>query len=100
VGIEYRFSETGIAYGAYISDRSSYQHVDGIPVVVSTWDINHVSGGVALAIGGTELTLGMGYAWGGKAVSQEIPPTGDLPPTVQPEQVDYTRMKFIIGIAL
>lgn len=99
-GVEYRFSERGIAYGAYVSDRSSYRPVEGTRVTSSTWDINHVSGGVALAVGGTELTLGMGYAWGGRAVQRDIPPTGDLPPVVRPQEIDYTRMKFIIGIAL
>lgn len=99
-GVEYRFSENGTAYGAYISDRSSFQQVQGTPVVASGWDINHLSGGVALVVGGTELTVGMGYAWGGKTIQRQVPPTGDLPPIVQPEDVEYTRMKFIIGIAL
>jgi hypothetical protein len=83
-----------------VSDRSCNQPVDGTPIVVSTWDINHVSGGVALQIGGTELTLGMGYAWGGNPIKRSIPPTGDLPPNIIPQKVDYTRMNFIIGISL
>lgn len=100
VGVEYRFSASGTAYGAFVSDRSAFRSVEGTPVTVSAWDINHVSGGVALVIGGTELTLGMGYAWGGKAVERQFPATGDLPPNVVPADIDYTRMKFIIGIAL
>jgi hypothetical protein len=100
VGVEYKFSDSGTAYGAFVSDRSCNQPVDGTPIVVSTWDINHVSGGVALQIGGTELTLGMGYAWGGNPIKRTIPPTGDLPPNIIPQKVDYTRMNFIIGISL
>ncbi len=100
VGVEYRFSEKSIAYGGYVSDRSSSQPVDGTPITVSTWDIQHVSGGVALTLGGTELTLGIGYAWGGAPVKRELPRTGDLPPNVVPVETEYSRLKAIIGIAL
>jgi hypothetical protein len=100
VGIEHRFSERSTAYGAFVTDRSSAREVEGVPVSISTWDIYHLSGGVALAVGGTELTLGMGYAWGSQAIERTIPPTGDLPPNVVPTEARYSRMKFIIGIAL
>ncbi|HEX5133682.1 MAG TPA: hypothetical protein VFX92_14505, partial [Candidatus Krumholzibacteria bacterium] len=100
VGVEYRFSERGTAYGAFVNDRSSARAVDGTPVVISTWDIHHLSGGIAMVLGGTELTLGMGYAWGSKAIGRSVPPTGDLPPNIVPTEAKYSRMKFIIGIAL
>ena len=99
-GVEYRFSDRSTAYAAFVTDRSAFRPVDGAQVVLSTWDIYHVSGGVALTLGGTELTLGMGYAWGGQAIQRQIPPVGDLPPTVVPKEVDYSRMKFIIGFSL
>jgi len=99
-GVEYRFSDSGTAYGAFVTDRSAFQPVDGTQIVVSTWDIYHLSGGVALTLGGTKLTLGMGYAWGGREIQRQIPPVGDLPPTVVPQDIDYSRMKFIIGFSL
>jgi hypothetical protein len=99
-GVEYRFSERSSLYGAFITDRSSFRKVEGVSVSVSDWDLHHLSGGFALAVGGTEVTLGMGYAWGKEALEPQQPTAGDLPPNVVPSEAKYRRMKFIIGIAL
>jgi len=100
VAVEYRFAGGNTAYGAFTTDLSSATRVSGTPVTASTWNIYHLSGGVALTLGGTELTLGGGFSWGRNAIERDIPTSGDLPPNVVPERVDYSRAKFIIGIAL
>lgn len=100
VGVEYKFNDKNSVYGAFITDRSSFEKVAGASVAVTDWDIYHISGGFALALGSTELTLGMGYAWGSEPLEATREPTGDLPPNVVPEEAKYRRMKFIIGIAL
>ena len=100
IGVEYRFTDKSTFYAAFITDRSSFRKVEGASVTVSDWDLYHLSGGFALTLGGTELTLGMGYAWGSEELTPVTEQTGDLPPNVVPDEAKYRRMKFIIGIAL
>jgi hypothetical protein len=101
VGIEQGFGESSTAFVSFLTDQSAYQAVDDRRTVVSTWDIYHLNGGVALTIHGSELTLGGGFAWGqNKAVSDVNPGTAVLPATVVPAGVGYTRLKFIVGFAL
>ena len=100
-GFEQAFGDSNAFYGAFITDQSCYQAVDDHRIVLSTWDIYQVSGGVALAIKGSELTLGGGFAWGkNEAVGNFRPGTSILPATIIPGGVGYTRLKFIIGFAL
>jgi hypothetical protein len=100
-GFEQGFGDDDSFYLSYLTDQSAYQAVDEFRSVVSTWDINHINGGVALTIKGAELTLGGGFAWGqNKAVSEVQPGTAVLPQTVVPAGVGYTRLKFIVGFAL
>jgi hypothetical protein len=101
VGIEQGFGDDSAFYISFLTDRSAYQTVDDRRVVVSTWDIHHLNGGVALTIKGAELTLGGGFAWGqNKAVADVNPGTALLPATIVPGGVGYTRLKFIVGFAL
>jgi hypothetical protein len=101
VGVEQGFGASNSFYASFITDQSAYQTVDDRRIVVSTWDIKHLSAGVALTIGTSELTLGGGFAWGqNKAVAQLNPGVGVLPQTVSPGGVGYTRLKFIVGFAL
>ncbi len=101
VGIEQGFGDDSTFYVSFITDQSWYQAVADRRVVVSTWDIKHLSGGVALKVKGSELTLGGGFAWGqNKAVADFEPGTDVLPATIQPAGVGYTRLKFIVGFAL
>jgi hypothetical protein len=99
-GIERRFSEKTTAYASFITDRSAYRRVDGQTIVVSTWDIYHLNGGVAFTIRGTDLTLGGGYAWGRQPLDVTPDSEGDLPATVVPAEVTYSRLKLILGFAL
>ena len=101
IGLEQGFGDDNSMYVSFITDQTAYQDVSGKRSVVSTWDINHISGGVALTIGGSELTLGGGFAWGkNRAVAEIRPGTAVLPQTVVPGGVGYTTLKFIVGFAL
>jgi hypothetical protein len=101
LGIEQEFGDNNSFYVSFITDQTSYQTVDAHRVSVSTWDIYHLGGGVALAIKGVDFTLGGGIAWGrNEAVSDASPGVGVLPATVVPKEIDYTRLKFIVGFAL
>ncbi len=101
IGIEQGFGDEDSFYLSFITDQSSYQAVGGRRSALSTWDIKHLSGGVAFTIGGAELTLGGGFGWGqNKAVADVEPGTSILPQTVVPGGVGYTRLKFIVGFAL
>lgn len=101
IGVEQGFSETGIFFASFTSDASAYEEVDGRQIVVSTWDLYHLNGGVALTIGNADLTLGGGFSWGQRELDPPtLPGTPTLPPTVIPSAVGYTQMKFIVGFAL
>ncbi len=101
VGVEQGFGDDDSFYLSFLTDQSAFQAVDDGRTVVSTWDIYHVNGGVALTIRNSELTLGGGFAWGqNKAISDVNPGTAVLPQTVEPGGVGYTRLKFIVGFAL
>jgi hypothetical protein len=100
-GVEQGFSETGIVFASFTSDASAYEQVDGRQIVVSTWNIHHLNGGVALTIGNADLTLGGGFSWGQRELNpSSIPGTSTLPSTVIPSAVSYSQLKFIVGFAL
>ncbi|HET6348759.1 MAG TPA: hypothetical protein VFH88_06705 [Candidatus Krumholzibacteria bacterium] len=100
VGFEKRFSEKTTGYLSFITDRSASRPVDRYDISVSTWDIYHLNGGVAFTLAGTDLTLGGGFAWG-KAPLRVIPDSeGVLSAAIVPQDVSYSRIKAILGIAL
>lgn len=100
-GFEQGFSEKGVFYASFISDYSSYEPVEGKRIVVSTWNIYHLSGGVSLTFGTTDLTLGGGFSWGSDDFNGDVAQgTPVLPPTVIPAAVEYSQLKFIVGFAL
>lgn len=100
VGFERRFSEKTTAYVSFITDRSASRFAGQYDISVATWDIFHVNGGVAFTILGTDLTLGGGFAWGKAPLKLTPDSEGDLPATVQPAEVSYSRIKAILGLAL
>jgi hypothetical protein len=100
VGVEKTFSEKTTAYISFITDRSASHKVTPYDIAVSTWDINHINGGVAFVLLGTDLTLGGGFAWGKAPLNVTTDSEGILPATIEPTAVNYTRIKGILGIAL
>jgi hypothetical protein len=101
VGFEQGFGDKNSFYGAFITERSCFQAVDDRRIVISTWDIYQLSGGVALAVKGSELTLGGGFSWGkNDAITDVRSGTAILAPIIVPGTVSYSRLKFIVGFAL
>ena len=100
VGIERRFSEKTTAYISFITDASANPNRGRGNIAVSTWDIYHLNGGVAFSLLGTDLTLGGGFAWGSAPLDVQQDREGILGPTIEPENVSYSRIKAILGIAL
>jgi hypothetical protein len=100
VGFERRFSEKTTAYIGFITDHSASRFAGQYDVSVSTWDIYHLNGGVAFTLLGTDLTLGGGFAWGSEPLRVTPPSEGDLPATLQPSEVSYSRIKAVLGLAL
>jgi hypothetical protein len=101
VGLEKRFSEKTTGYVSFITDRSAAKKPRSpYDISVSTWDILHINGGVAFPIGGTDITLGGGFAWGKEPLHTSPDSEGILPATITPAAVGYTRVKAILGISL
>jgi len=78
-GFKFYISERLNLYLSYITDFSAYVPDAKTNRTVSTWDIYHISTGASFAIGRSEFTL------------------GDL---FQNSDVDYNRLKFLIGFSI
>ncbi len=99
-GLEKKFSERTTAYASFITDHSAWKELSQRPIVLTSWDLYQINGGVAFAIKGIDLTLGGGFTWGSRPV--EITPVsrGVLPATATPTEMTYRRIKMLIGFAL
>jgi hypothetical protein len=99
-GLEKQFSERTTAYASFITDHSAWKDLDNRPIVLTSWDLYQINGGVAFAIKGVDLTLGGGLTWGSRPI--EITPVslGVLPATASPTDMTYRRLKMLIGFAL
>ena len=79
-------------------DSSSEQNV-----TMSTWDIYHVTGGVAFTKAGLDLTLGLGYSWGSDDVAvlsfDPDEQTTGLIGDPQNLPVKYRKLKVFFGFA-
>jgi hypothetical protein len=99
-GFEKSFSERGTAYASFIADHSAYQDLAERQIVLTSWDLYQVNGGVALAIKGIDFTLGGGFTWGSRPLQITPESRGVLPPTATPTDMTYRRMKVLVGFAL
>ena len=99
-GFEKHFSDTGTAYASFITDRSAREDLSQRQIVLTSWDLYQLNGGVALAIKGIDFTLGGGFTWGSRPLEIEPVSKGVLPPTVTPTDMTYRRLKVLVGFAL
>ena len=99
-GLEKKFSDRSTAYASFITDHSAWKQISQRQIVLTSWDLYQVNGGVAMAIKGIDLTLGGGFTWGSRPI--EITPVsrGVLPPTTTPTTMSYRRVMMLIGFAL
>jgi len=105
VALEYRFSETVGAHIAFHTDRSAAVPGTTTRHSLSWWDINHVSGGVAMVLGSAELTLGVALASGSETIVPAISLETDEPQPVatgipSPFEAKYRRLKLLLGLSL
>lgn len=102
-GIEQRLSESLVFYGSFAIDSSAYS--EGSHISVTSQDIYHFTVGSAFSVFGQDLTLGVGYSWGSGTVIQVADLTrpdltGLAPELGENRTLVYSRIKFVIGIAL
>jgi hypothetical protein len=103
-GIEQHIRHWLKAYGSFIVDNSAYVEGTASNAAVSNWDLKHVMGGTAFSFLGNDITLGVGYTWGGEPVpkyqSVTTPDqTADVPALDIDAKLKYQRLKFILGFA-
>jgi hypothetical protein len=99
-GFEKHFSDTGTAYASFITDRSAREDLSQRQIVLTSWDLYQLNGGVALAIKGIDFTLGGGFTWGSRPIAITPTSQGVLPPTATPTDMTYRRLKVLVGFAL
>ena len=103
VGLDHDFTTTLTGFASFRTDFSSASGDPEVQLTVTSWNLYHVTAGVAVRIGTADLTLGLGYGWGGQSdveffalprtTQEEIP---------QPERADigYRSLRFIMSFAL
>jgi len=105
IGAEFYMSETLNLFISYITDFSAAVPEPTTNLTVSTWDIYHLSGGASFSIGRSEFTLGINYAFGsGKAEGPINLPESNIKNTLvdllEGSELDYRRLKFLIGFSI
>jgi long-subunit fatty acid transport protein len=105
IGAEFSISEHLNLFISYVTDFSAAVPDTRTNLTVSTWDIYHLSTGASFAIGRSEFTLGINYAFGsGKAKGPVNLPESDIKNTLvelfEDSDLDYKRLKFLIGFSI
>lgn len=104
IGAEFYIKEKLWFYTSFVTDYSASIPESKTNHSVSTWDIFHLSGGVLFAVGRSEITIGMNYAFGDAKLRGPVDlPSGelqnDLSDILENTDVDYTRIKFLLGFS-
>lgn len=104
VGLDHRFSERFAFYGAVRSDFAAQQSETISGVLMSTWDMWHMSAGASYRFLGVELTTGLEYSHGTETAASppELPDDGVGGGLVDLNEVDvdYRRLKLLLGFDL
>jgi hypothetical protein len=103
-GGEFYLKENLKLYASYATDFSASVPDTKTNLTVSTWDIYHISGGASFQIGRSEITAGLNYAFGSEKLKGPVKmPEGeiqnDLANLLENSDMDYTRLKFLIGFS-
>jgi hypothetical protein len=96
IGLEQHLGSRVIFYGGAAHNESA--HVANRDTFAA-WDLTDVTGGFTFDTGRAKVALGVGYAWGAKAIQQAIVPPGEPgpPPTLE---ASYSRWTFSVGASL
>ncbi len=104
VGVQHSFNPKFSLYGAIRSDFSSISSESTSTLLISNWDLWHISGGASFTFLNMEFTAGLQYSYGNGDSVQFVnfslengaPVTGQL----GTYDITYRRLKVIIGFNL
>jgi hypothetical protein len=71
IGVDYRLGETVVS-GGVITDKSAFEPGTATNIALSRWDLIHISGGATFNVAGSEIALGVSYAFGSEDVPQPV----------------------------
>jgi hypothetical protein len=103
LGIEHSFREDLQVYGGFATDYSARKEGTDTNLSITDWDIYSITGGAAFSYKRFQVTIGLGYAWGGKEREGHSPEGAGLedeePGFVGSGEFEYRNIKGIIGFA-
>jgi hypothetical protein len=100
LGYERKVSDRFSFYGALTTDRTFADKNDSAGNSLSTWDIYHATAGASLMVKSMKLTMGGAYSFGNDTrtiTTLLVPPNGPPVLTPQPFDVQYSRLRVLIG---
>ena len=104
LGFDHRFNDRLSLYGAGRSDFSSIDENVASDLLMSTWDLWHLSTGAAFQFLGIEFTSGLQYSFGNGVTGRLVDLTDDDPTDAtggyQTTDVRYRRLKAVVGFDL
>lgn len=104
IGFEYRFSERWAYYGSFRTDYSATINGSDASLSLTTWNLYHVSSGMRFSVGSLGATLGGALGFGGEDHIQRVSfatasDQNNLFGEPGSLEIDYLRMRFIIGFS-
>jgi hypothetical protein len=106
VGVQRALSDKVGGYLSFASDPSASpdEPTSRDATTVGNWDIRTITAGATFPLGGSELTVGLGYAWGSGTAKQLADFTsiggGDIVPSGVTTPIDYNSIRFTIGFSI
>jgi long-subunit fatty acid transport protein len=100
LGLEHSFRETFQIYGGFATDFSARKEGTDTNLSITDWDIYSVSGGAAFSYKRFQVTLGLGYSWGGNEKSRRsVVDPGESIGFVENAEFEYRNFKALLGFA-
>ncbi len=102
IGVAKTFSEKLSGYGSFHTDFSGADREDPSVTTTALWDLYSLGAGAIFAVGRSEFTAGLNYAFGSEQPLSPADPTGDDPVArlLGQGRATYSRWTFIIGFSL
>jgi hypothetical protein len=102
LGVQQPVGRTVDAYLSYRTDRSSRKPDSVDNIAATTWDLQHIAGGVDFVVESSEFTVGVVYAWGssiGEGLSGLLPEDAAIS---FPEELEvrFQRITLVLGFTL
>jgi hypothetical protein len=103
IGIEHTFTPTLSGFASFRTDFTSAPSDGTSSIVLTDWNLYHLTAGAAFKVGTADFPLGLGFGWGGKKKEQVgIDTTDDDPiaPLLGPVDVKFTTLRLIFAFAI